>query len=123
MSISSINADAFIVQIIKDGRVWGIRDKDGFPASTNMSGETAMPFWSSNRRAQTIIEKVPAYSGFEPEPIELPEFIDRWLPGLEKDGLYCGLNWTGSRATGYDLTPAQVLARITARQALLNSVR
>jgi hypothetical protein len=33
---------------------------------------------------------------------------------MEKDGLVVGLNWSGKRATGYDIGPAEVLARIAA---------
>jgi hypothetical protein len=116
MSISSINADAFVSEVLEGARVWGIRDKGGFPTSTNASGETAMPFWSSEKRVMAAINTSPAYRDFEPVPIELSEFVERWLPGLKKDGLHCGLNWSGKRATGYDLTPADVLTRLTANK-------
>ena len=92
MTISSINADAFYTEVLRHAQVWGIRDKDGFPTSTNASGEVAMPFWSLESRAKRVVENVPAYRGFEPAPIALSAFIERWLPGLEKDGLLCGLN-------------------------------
>ncbi|WP_425350127.1 DUF2750 domain-containing protein [Rhizobium esperanzae] len=75
-----------------------------------------MPFWSSEKRAISIIKTVPEYSAFKPEPIPLSAFIDRWLPGLQKDGLYCGLNWSGERATGYDLAPMDLMARLAAAQ-------
>ena len=32
--------------------------------------------------------------------------------GLEDDGLYVGGNWTGKRATGYDLKSKEVFERI-----------
>jgi hypothetical protein len=114
MSISAINADAFISQALEGGQVWGIRDKGGFPTSTNASGEMAMPFWSSEKAAKAVIDTVPAYRDFEPTPIKLSEFVNRWLPGLKSDGLYCGLNWSGKSATGYDMTPSDVSARLTA---------
>ncbi|TLX12077.1 DUF2750 domain-containing protein [Rhizobium sp. MHM7A] len=116
MSISAINADVFVSEVLNGAQVWGIRDRDGFPTSTNASGETAMPFWSSETRAKSSIKTVPAYSAFMPEPIPLSAFIDRWLPGLQKDGLYCGLNWSGERATGYDLAPMDLMARLAAAQ-------
>jgi hypothetical protein len=116
MSISAINADAFVSEVLNGTQVWGIRDKDGFPTSTNASGETAMPFWSSEKRAMSIITAVPAYRDFKPEPIPLSAFIERWLPGLKKDGLYCGLNWSGERAKGYDLSPTDLMARLAAAQ-------
>ncbi|MBY5460563.1 DUF2750 domain-containing protein [Rhizobium leguminosarum] len=116
MSISAINADTFVSEVLNGRQVWGIRDRDGFPTSTNASGETAMPFWSSQKRAMSIIKTVPAYSDFTLEPISLPAFVERWLPGLQKDGLHCGLNWSGARATGYDLSPADLMARLATTQ-------
>ena len=38
----------------------------------------------------------------------------RWLPGIERDGLIAGLNWSGPRATGYDLTPGELREKLTA---------
>jgi hypothetical protein len=112
MSIAAAQADSFFREAIANGSVWTIRDSEGFPTSTNTSGETAMPFWSLESRAMKLIARVPAYHGFEPFELGLPEFCEKWLPGLERDGLKAGLNWSGERATGYDLSPADVQARI-----------
>jgi hypothetical protein len=57
---------------------------------------------------ERIIKNVPAYDGFEPEEIPLNDFLDTWLGELESDGLLIGLNWSGPRATGYDLEPQAV---------------
>jgi hypothetical protein len=101
MSISSINADAFVFEALHNALVWGIKDKGGFPTSTNASGETAMPFWSSEKRAQSVIQSVQAYRDFRPVPVALSEFVKRWLPGLTTDNVYCGLNWSANGATGH----------------------
>ena len=71
-----------------------------------------MPFWSSRKRVETIIANVPAYLGFEPFQIPLDEFLGRWLPGLERDGLKVGVNWSGNRAVGYDVEPGNVRAAL-----------
>lgn len=117
MSISAAHADAFVSEALAAGKVWGIRDTAGFPTSTNASGEIAMPFWSSESRAKKVTDCLSAYEGFEPTSIDLAAFIERWLPGLEKDGLSCGINWSGQRATGYDLKPGEVLTRLLASKA------
>ena len=116
MSIAAAQADAFFREVQLRGEVWSICDELGFPTSTNASGETSMPFWSSEKRAMSIIKSVTAYCDFTPEPIPLATFVKRWLPGLQKDGLYCGLNWAGARATGYDLSAADLMARLEAAQ-------
>ena len=108
---AAANAAAFVAEALRHGEVWAIRDAGGFPAPTGDAGGRVMPFWSTRRRAERVIETVPAYGGFEPEALPLHVFRQRWLPGLERDGLKVGLNWAGAWATGYDLTPSNVEAR------------
>jgi hypothetical protein len=67
-----------------------------------------MPFWSTRSRVERIIASVPAYAGFRPVEISLDEFQSHWLDGLEQDGLLVGINWSGARATGYDVEPRDV---------------
>lgn len=108
MSQAASQAAAFYHEVTATGRLWTIRDARGFPAPVSGSGKRSQPFFSSLSRAERIIKRVPAYAGFQPVELSLQQFILRWLPGLEKDGLLLGLNWTGQRATGYDVEPAQV---------------
>jgi hypothetical protein len=94
--------------------VWAIRDDQGFPAPVGNAGKRAMPFWSSKSRAMRIIESLPAYTSFTPVPIEWPVFCERWLPGLLKDGLLAGINWSGASATGYDIEPLALQRNVEA---------
>jgi hypothetical protein len=112
MTQAASQAAAFYEQAVKNGAVWTVRDEGGYPAPKNPEGRRAMPFWSSRTRVERIIENVPAYEGFEPVEIPLTEFLERWLPSLDGDGLLVGVNWSGARALGYDVEPA------TLRQAL-----
>ena len=73
-----------------------------------------MPFWSLRSRAERVVASVPAYAGFEIVEIDLTGFVERWLPDLAKNGLHVGLNWSGKRATGYDLPANDVLERLSA---------
>ncbi|WP_082072138.1 DUF2750 domain-containing protein [Pseudarthrobacter chlorophenolicus] len=57
------------------------------------------------------------YSGFEKVMIPLSEWQAKWLPGLERDGIRVGLNWSGNRATGYDVEPTAALTSLTTRQS------
>ena len=119
MSISAAQAAAFYDEAARHGSVWGIRDKGGLPAPEGVDGQRAMPFWSLRSRAERIVTAVPAYAGFEPTEIPLDVFRSRWLPGLERDGLHVGINWTGARATGYDVAPGEVEEGLAAAQARL----
>ncbi len=95
------------------GEVWAIRDKEGFPTSTDDLGRMAMPFWSKRTRAIAVVAKVHDYRNFHAERLPLEAFMRNWLPGLAKDGLWVGVNWSGQQATGYDMDPRDVLSRLS----------
>jgi hypothetical protein len=67
-----------------------------------------MPFWSKPTRAERVIGAVAAFRGFDVVEIPVDDWLDSWLPGLQRDGLLVGVNWAGARATGFDLAPVQV---------------
>lgn len=113
MSVSAAQAAAFYEEVAAEGMVWTIRDAGGVPVPRNGSGVRAMPFWSKRSRAERIIESVEAYQGFHVQEIPLDEFRERWLPGLAEDGHRAGINWSGQRATGYDIEPDEVVARLS----------
>ncbi len=112
MTQAGSQAWAFYREVAKNQKVWTIRDQGGFPAPKNREGKRSQPFWSSLSRVQTIIKKVPAYSGFEPYEISWDDFCNKWVPGLSKDGLLIGVNWSGDKALGFDLEPKQVQTSI-----------
>jgi len=108
MSLSAAHTAAFRRDVPREGRVWSIRDAAGHPAPPDESGRRAMPFWSKPTRAERVVGAVTAYRGFDVVEIPLADWLGTWLPGLHSDGLLVGVNWAGTRATGYDLTPGEV---------------
>lgn len=112
MSTSAAQASAFYRDATRFGAVWTLGDTEGIPAPVNGSGQRAMPFWSARSRVERVIANVAAYDGFQPVEVPLDDFTSRWLPGLQSDGFLVGLNWSGTRATGYDLTPAEVISAL-----------
>lgn len=114
VSQAASQAAAFYRQSVENDAVWTVRDEGGYPAPKNHEGRRAQPFWSSRSRVARTIKSVPAYKGFEPEEIPLNVFLDKWVPVLESEGLLVGVNWSGPRATGYDLEPQAVKATVEA---------
>lgn len=114
MSTSAAQAQAFFDELGSDGPVWTIEDDGGVAAPLGSSGRRRMPFWSRRSRAEQIIRTVRAYEGFRPLEISREHFESRWLPGLQRDGLLAGVNWSGAGATGYDLAPDEVAVRLSA---------
>lgn len=109
-------AAKFYEEVATGRSVWTIRDAAGFPAPMGEGGRRAQPFWSSRTRVERIVKTVPAYRDFEVVELSASVFLERWLPGFARDGVLVGVNWSGPRATGFDVEPDEVLASI---QALL----
>lgn len=114
MSIVASHAAEFYKQVAFVGVIWTLRDSGGFPAPENAGGQRAQPFWSSRSRVELIIKNVPAYNAFEPVEISWQVFKERWAPGLSKDNVLVGVNWSGTTAKGYDLPASQVVANVEA---------
>jgi hypothetical protein len=112
MTVSAAHAAAFFDEVIAASAVWSVADANGHPAPVNGDGRRSMPFWSKESRAVSIVEQVEAYRSFDVVRIDLDAWVERWLPGLEGDGLLVGLNWSGDSATGYDVEPSDAAARL-----------
>jgi hypothetical protein len=117
MSLSGAHRAAFRRDVSREGRVFSIRDRAGFPIARDADGTRALPFWSKQSRAEKVVAQVAAYRTFDVVEIDLDDWTGRWLPGLERDGLLVGVNWAGPRATGYDVPPGAVAAWITGARA------
>lgn len=114
MSQAASQAAAFYREVSRTRKVWTIRDSEGYPAPVGSDGKRAHPFWSSLARVERVIGSVPAYAGFTPDEISWDKFLAAWVPGLTRDGILVGLNWSGERALGYDIEPEQVAVNVAA---------
>ncbi|RQV22935.1 DUF2750 domain-containing protein [Burkholderia cenocepacia] len=108
MSTAASQAHVFYREIAESGVIWSIHDDNGFPAPLTSTGRRAMPFWSSESRALAVIQGIAAYNGFRPAAISWNEFRERWIPGLTRDKMLAGINWSGPRATGFDILPSDL---------------
>jgi len=121
MSLSGAHKAAFRREVVQDGLVYSIRDEVGYPAPADEQGRRAVPFWSKPTRARRAIDQVAAYQGFEVMSVELDDWLAGWLPCLDRDGMLVGVNWSGSRATGFDLTPVQVIEWFSGAERLVRA--
>jgi len=119
MSLSGAHKAAFRREVLQDGQVYSIRDGEGYPAPADEQGRRSVPFWSKPTRARRAIDQVAAYQAFEVMSVELDDWLAGWLPCLDRDGLLVGVNWAGARATGFDLTPVQVIEWFAAAEHLV----
>nr|WP_127504463.1 DUF2750 domain-containing protein [Actinoplanes solisilvae] len=108
MSLSGAHRAAFRREAGQEGRVFSIRDGAGLPAPVGEDGRRTVPFWSKPTRAGRVVDQVAAYRGFEVVSVDVDEWLGTWLGRLEADRMLVGVNWSGIRATGFDLPAAQV---------------
>ncbi|GGT22141.1 DUF2750 domain-containing protein [Nonomuraea spiralis] len=118
MSQSGAQAAAFFRDVVARRRLWTVQDGDGCPAPPTARGRRSMPFWSSLAGVEKVIRTAPAYAAMEPREIGVDEWVGEWLPGLERDGLLVGVNWSGRRVVGWDLEVEHVLARLEAARRI-----
>lgn len=114
MSIAPAHAAAFYQEVAEHEVIWAISDSSGYPAPLATDGKRAMPFWSSQSRANQIIKGVPAYAGFQAVAIGWKVFCERWVPGLTRDHLLVGINWSGPNASGFDVSPSDLQRNVEA---------
>jgi len=59
-----------------------------------------------------VVATVAAYQGFEPYDIDWADSNEKWMPGLQRDGILVGVKWSGPAAQGYDLEPESVRTNV-----------
>jgi hypothetical protein len=117
VTTGAAQAAAFYEEVAEHGRLWTIRDADGFPQPKGSDGVRVQPFWSLRSRAERVVASVAAYAGFDIVELPWDVFESRWAPGLRNDGVLVGVNWSGPRATGYDVSPGDVVKNVEAVRA------
>lgn len=65
--------------------VWGLKDKNGWASAADDDGNSAFPFWPHPDYAAACATD--NWAGNSPDSIEVHEFLERWLPGMAKDGV------------------------------------
>lgn len=81
MSTAATQAAAFYREVATTRTVWTIKDAGGFPAPKTAEGR-AQAFWSSQSRAERVIESVSAYGGLKPVEVPWKEFCEYWVPAV-----------------------------------------
>jgi hypothetical protein len=68
----------------RTGVLWGLRDSDGWMVAGDDEGCESMPVWPSAEAANACATG--CWQGGWPEAIPLVSWLDRWTPGLVRDG-------------------------------------
>jgi Protein of unknown function (DUF2750) len=103
VSAAATQARKFYEQVAAERRVFTFL-ADGSFLVFPVSGAEVVPFWSSLSRLRRMRELHPKYRAYEADEIPLAEFLERTLPQLEGERIRVGVNWSGERLTGHDLS-------------------
>jgi hypothetical protein len=109
LTTSAAHAAAFRREVPAAGEVWTVLEEGSYIAPHKRDGQRTMPFWSRQSRAHKVVSQVAAFQGLTIVAIPLEEWLGDLLPWLAEQDVLVGVNWSGARATGYDLTVPKVL--------------
>ena len=101
------NFQLFIEEVRESGQVWGLRYGEDWVVCRSAEFEDAdvMPLWSAEGDAR--LHCVDEWADYEPEVIELEEFLDIWINDLDEDDVLIGPNWNAD-LEGQELEPIEL---------------
>lgn len=114
MSTAALQANAIYADVIEHGVVFTLLEDESFPV-LHIDGNDVVPFWSSRARVERVRQEHPKYKRYEVDEIELSDFLTQTLSMLEEENIRVGVNWSGPRLTGYDVSVGDVRTSIDAR--------
>ena len=75
----------FVKRAASHGAVWGLRGDGGWVVAADDQDSAHFPVWPHPRFAEACAEG--AWAGENPFAVDIDEWIEAWLPNLERDGM------------------------------------
>jgi Protein of unknown function (DUF2750) len=76
----------FVKRAASHGELWGLRGDGGWVVAEDDEGNPYFPVWPHQRFAGACAEG--PWRGEKPVAVEIDEWVEAWLPNLEKDGMH-----------------------------------
>ena len=111
MSIAAAQASKFYERVVRDRVVFTLED-DGNFLIFPVHGVDVIPFWSSRSHLEKVILSHPKFGGCQVAESTLEQFLEKTLPQLQEEKIHVGVNWSGVRLTGYDVSVEDLLANL-----------
>lgn len=73
----------FVRKVADFGQVWGLFET-GWATACDDAGRDAIPFWPEAEFAEACATG--DWAQYRPKVIELHDFLEKWLPGMHRDG-------------------------------------
>jgi hypothetical protein len=74
----------FVSQVSDWQFVWGLRAPDGWVTISDVTEEPMFPVWPHEEYASLLA--VDEWANATPTSIEVHDWVEKWLPGFDKDG-------------------------------------
>ncbi len=74
----------WIKKVADEEVVWSLWQEGGWALAGDDEGRQLVPVWPHQRYAALCAQDV--WAGHAPKPIALDAWIERWIPGMERDG-------------------------------------
>ena len=84
--------------------IWSLKNEDGWVLAANDDGTEAVPIWPAPEFATMCIGE--NWSDTEPASIDVEVWLERWTPGMIKDGRLVAI-FPGSNTKGMIMDPAE----------------
>lgn len=97
--------------------MWTVRDIKGEVIFESNRGTKIKPLWSKITRVEKIIKTIPGFSDLEPVEISWSEFEKELAPKLKEKNIFVGVNWSGKKLTGYDMSAFQLIEIVSLNKA------
>jgi len=114
MSAAALHATAFYADLAAHEAVFTLLEDDSFPV-LRVNGVDVVPFWSTRSRVDGVRLDHAKYATYQVEEISLRDFLDKTLVLLEEENIRVGVNWSGPRLTGHDVSVADVRSNLRHR--------
>ena len=73
----------WIKKVADQEEVWSLWHEGGWALAGDDLGRQLVPVWPHSRYAALCAEG--AWAGYQPKAITLDAWLDRWIPGIERD--------------------------------------
>jgi len=84
LSLPAQRRYAYLVKRVVDReRIWSLGTEEGWALSSDDEGHELVPVWPHERFAATCAEG--SWRGYEPRAIDLSVWMERWIPGMQRD--------------------------------------
>lgn len=82
ITVANKRYEYFVKKVVDSEVIWGLNN-GGWAMTLDDKGESQIPFWPSKEFA--LFCATDEWENYIPQPIDLHEFLDEWLPGMAKD--------------------------------------